>query len=116
MRFASDGNTEIIFSQTFNIYENKLIINPFSDINVTFEFVDLLSVATESSIQLKAIDKKNLHVKLTNFTNVLGIGTTNRTNFFTSSNNENISFSIYAKTLDPAVSLRIVTVTFYKSK
>ena len=73
-----DGDYEIIFSKVFNIYENKLVINPFEGFEITFQFSEDLT-KKDTSLEIKGDDiNKKLLIRLTNFNNTLGIGTTNK--------------------------------------
>lgn len=112
---AFDGQAEIIYSNTFNIYENILRVKPIDDFEIIFTFLEDLS-KKESSISLNGDNtNKKLTINLINFNNVLGIGTTRKLTILRTDDNKDIYFSIHAKSLNETTSFKQVSVTFYKS-
>lgn len=110
-----DGDYEIIFSEIFNIYENKLVIQKIENFEFTFLFEDDLS-NKQSLININGDNNtKKVIIKLTNFKNTLGIATTKKLQILSvDKENKKIFFSIHVKSLNESNSFKEVSITFYK--
>ena len=110
-----DGDYEIIFSKVFNIYENKLVINPFEGFEITFQFSEDLT-KKDTSLEIKGDDiNKKLLIRLTNFNNTLGIGTTNKMLILKDDKGKNLFFSLHVKSLNTTTSFKQISITFYRT-
>lgn len=108
-----DGEYQIIYSQDFNIYENKLILRKIAGFDFEFQFdFDLLKQGAPMEIKSDNINKKFI-IKLINFNNSLGIGTVDRIPVITLTDGRQIYFSIHAKSLNETTKFLKVSLTFY---
>jgi len=118
---AFDGDYEILFSYTFSVYENKLVIKDIAGFDFEFNFLnDPSKVDSSIEIQEKKDDKpsfltlkKILVLNLYNFRNPLGIGTTSKLEISKLKDGRSLYFSIHAKSLNETTSFLLVTLNFY---
>lgn len=108
---AFDGDYEIVYSGDFNVYENKLKVSGILDL--VFEF--LFEKNTEKPnphYEVKG-EGKNITMKLYNFSQNFGAGTTNILPIATASDGRKFFFSIHTKSLSENTSFLKVSLTFY---
>ena len=111
---AHDGGSRIIFSDTFNIYSGKLVLSEIY--GFSFELNFIIDKETQgSSLQINGdIPTKKIGIVFTNFNNSLGVGTTQPVSILKSAeNNQELLFSVYARTLNDTTPFLQVTVVFY---
>jgi hypothetical protein len=112
---AFDGEYEIIFSETFNLYENKLIISGI--LGFTFDLIFIKDeVNSKPHFESKSNDiKKHITVSFFNFNNPLGVGTTQKNPILEiKDEGKKIYMSIFVRSISPESSFLQVGVTFYK--
>lgn len=109
-----DGSYQIFYSGVFNIYENKLILDQIEGFKFIFEFKEDKSKKDQSIEFTGNNDQKIVSITLTNFNNVLGIGTTKKLEILTDDDNKKIFFSLHVKALNETTSFKQISITFYK--
>lgn len=108
---ALDGDYEIIYSGDFNVYENKLTITGVLDLTFIFLFEKNIE-KTNPHYEVKG-DGKTITMKMFNFSNTLGAGTTNILPIASASDGRKLSFSVHTKSLSETTSFLKVSLTFY---
>jgi hypothetical protein len=111
---AFDGDYQIIFSDTFNLFENRLVL--VNIVGYTFEFLfDQGSFdQANSSISSAADDKnKKVTINIKNFRNQLGAANLNKIAILSLGDGRNIYLSIFGKSLQAESNLLQVTINFY---
>ncbi len=108
---AKDGEYEIVYSNTFNIYEKKLTIILYG---VTIDFIFERDPQKEPSLKIEGTEQKSKVTLINMDNNPLGIGTIKRHSILTLSDDSSISFSLYTKSLNDSTSYLQVSITFYK--
>lgn len=109
-----DNNHKIIYSGTFNVYENKLTIERIAGFKILFNFPPQENTK-ESEVKISGNNtKKELTITVPNFHRTLGVGTTNKIPILLQDNGR-ILFSIYGQSLGKDTDLLRVTLTFYFS-
>jgi|SRR3989338_6959537 len=111
---VSDGDYKIIFSNVFNLYNDKLIITNIFGLDFEFRF---MRVITTEGYQIKySADPatKKVIIELYNFTNnPLGVGTTSPVKVFHLTDGRELFFSILARSLNDQTTLLQVSVNIY---
>lgn len=109
----SDGDYEILFSSTFNVYEKKLIFEKIGDYTFIFQF-EKDSTKQGSPLNISGNDEgKIATITLVNFYNPLGVGTIKMVPILKTQEGKQVYFSIYAKSLNETTEFLEVSVTFY---
>lgn len=109
-----DGDFEILFTKTVNIYEDKLIFDLIEEFKFIFVFTkDNDKEWTVMNIQGDE-ENKTVTITLTNFHNTLGASTTRKVKIIETKEGKEIYFSIFAKGLNETSSFLQVTTTFYR--
>jgi hypothetical protein len=109
-----DGDYEIIYSNDFNIYENKLVIdNLFSGKQVILNFIKSSDLKPSCSSN---VDNKTITFDLTNFSSPLGTGTTDHIPFVETTDNKPLYFSIHVKSLNENTNFKKISLAFYRTK
>src|SRR3989339_1720572 len=90
-----DGSDEIIYSESFNIYEGKLIIPDFLGKKFTFVFEKTEPTQDQKDINITWSTNEASVTLSKKFRNSLGAGTTNKINILKTNEDKNISFSIF---------------------
>jgi len=109
-----DGNTKIVFSNTFNVYENSLTISPLYGFSLIFVFE---SDKNNSESRLKTVGdntNKTITITLTNFNNSLGTGTTHKFPIITTNSGKQVYYSVFVSSLGGESTLKQVTVTIFE--
>lgn len=111
---AFDGDYEIIFSDVFNVYQNKLLI---TDIIAGFSFEFNFKVNKEiigSTVTYSGDNEtKKVTIDLFNFNNSLGVGLTKPFSILNTDDNKEVLFSIHSKSLSETTPFLQVSITFY---
>ncbi len=105
-----DGDDEIIYSQSFLVYENKLTIN-FLEKKFVFNFETTEPVENQKDINITWEESDCLIVLSKKFRNSLGAGTTNKLKMLKVGNSKNICISMFGQQFGEN-SLN-VTINFY---
>jgi len=108
-----DGDYEIIYSNVFNVYQNKLTFRKIDNFEVIFEFIADKSKKHAILEITGDDDSKKVYIKLYNFNNSLGLGTTEPVKFLKTNEGRDILFSIHAKSLNQTTTFLQVSITFY---
>lgn len=115
----SDGDDEIIFSETFNVYDNSLKIEGLSGLDITFNFDEEGSEQREKDIDVLG-EGNNATVSFSSkIRNTLGSGTTGKTELaeiVNESEKVKILFSLYVSKIGDKTSGLNVNITFYIRK
>ncbi|MDO8610181.1 MAG: hypothetical protein Q7R95_06525 [bacterium] len=108
-----DGDYEVIFSDTVNVYENSLTITHIQ--GYTFQIIfDKESFDQNGSITSTADeDKKIITVSVKSFRNQLGSANIKKLPVIRVSNDQQIYFSIYGKILKKELDFLNITINFY---
>lgn len=110
---AYDGDLQIVFSDVFNLYNNKLLIKDVAGFNFEFNFT-VEKDRVGSSLNIKGDDaSKTVKIELCNFNNSLGVGTTIPVKLLNLQNNKEILFSIHCKSLSETTAFLQVGINFY---
>lgn len=111
-----DGNQdEIIYSGTFNIYNNELKIDGITEIpGVTFNFIFQNTPPVEGQPDLNVVGDGNIAtVTLSQkFRNTLGTGTVNKLVVFRGADNREILLSLFGQQF--GTDILHVTINFYR--
>ena len=92
-----DGQDEIIYSESFNIYGGKLIIPDFLGKKFTFVFENTEPTQDQKDINVVwSADDASITLSK-KFRNSLGAGTTNKINILKTNGGKNIYFSIFGQ-------------------
>lgn len=109
----SDGDYEILFSSTFNVYEKKFTIGNIGGFTFVFQF-EKDPEKPGAPMEISGNDaQKTITVKLFNFYNPLGMGTTKMIPILKLSDGRQIYFSLYAKSLNETTDFLSISLTFY---
>ncbi|KKS54982.1 MAG: hypothetical protein UV20_C0028G0005 [Candidatus Magasanikbacteria bacterium GW2011_GWA2_42_32] len=92
-----DGSDEIIYSESFNIYEGKLIIPDFLGKKFTFVFEKTEPTQDQKDINITWSTNDALITFSKKFRNVLGSGTSNKIKILKTGDGKNISLSVYGQ-------------------
>ena len=111
-----DGEYEIIFSESFNIYEDELIIQDFLGFKFFFDFETKDPEEGQQDIAFEpGKEVKEFHIKVSKkFRNTLGSANSSKLKIFNLNDEENrsIYFTIYGQQVGSNNTLNI-TLTFY---
>lgn len=91
-----DGTDEIIYSESFIVYEGKLIIN-FLDKKFVFIFENTEPSQGQKDIDIKWLGDEASVIFSKKFKNSLGSGTVNKVPILKNSENKFILFSIFGQ-------------------
>jgi hypothetical protein len=107
-----DGNDEIVYSESFNVYEDRLTIN-FLDRIFKFVFENTEPEKNKPDINFDWNDKEATVSVNKKFRNNLGAGTTEKMSILTTSDSKEILFSIFGQQVGNSKLIHI-TINFYK--
>lgn len=111
-----DGSSQIIYSGTFNIYNNKLTIKDLGGKDFIFIFENSEPVADRKDVTF-LWSENNLECQVTvskKFRNSLGAGTTDKVEVSKTEEGDTVSFSIFGhKWGEESLS---ITISFYSEK
>lgn len=107
-----DGDYEIIFSENFNLYDNKLIITDLGGFKFEFNFEKSDPTKTGRVTVRPDNEKKTIFVTLENFRNQLGTSTSKKIQVANFADGKTMYMSIYGKSIGEGEFLN-VTVSFY---
>lgn len=111
---AYDGDYEIIFSDTFNVYENTLRLTNIGGYEFNFVFDKNEFIAGEGSISARGDDvAKKITVNIKSFRNSLGAGSTSKLPVINLKDGRQIFLTVYGKSLSKEMDFLHVTVNFY---
>lgn len=114
-----DGDDEIIFSQSFNIYDNSIKIEGLMGLNITFNFDEETSEKREKDIDILG-EGSNATVSFSSkIRNTLGSGTTGKIELAEidkDSIRNKIFFSLYSSKIGDKSSGLNIQITFYLRK
>ena len=114
-----DGDDEIIFSGSFNVYDNLLKIEGIMGLNVTFNFDEESSEKREKDIDILGEGSNAIVSFSSKIRNTLGSGTTGKTELAEIANETGklkLLFSTYVSKIGDKSSGLNVDVTFYLRK
>lgn len=112
-----DGNEKIVFSNSFNVYENQLTIENL--LGFTFTFVFEKTEPKEGQNDMTFVGKENTGTVTFSkkIRNNLGSGNTTKFQLVNFENGETLLFTLYSSAIGNDIDAINVTVTFYlKSK
>ena len=111
---AFDGDYQIIFSDVFNVYENRLILTDL--VGYTFEFIfgkeDFDQTMGSITSEGDEVNKKII-INVKNFRSQLGAGSTNKLPVINLNDGKKIYFSVYGRSLSKESDFLEVTVNLY---
>lgn len=109
-----DGDYQIIFSDSFNVYENKLRITDIAGYTFELIFDEGKFSAGESGIFVEP-DNNNKRATITmkKFRNQLGAGSTEKLTVIDLEDGRKIFFSIYGSALSAETNILHITINFY---
>ena len=109
-----DGDYEILFSDSFNIYENRLIINNFLSYSVEFVFDDAQFDKEGGNISVLGDEQnKKITVSVKNFRNTLGSSSSIKLPMINLQDGRKIYLSVYGKSISTNSSFLNITINFY---
>lgn len=108
-----DGNNEIIFSQSFNVYENKLVIPDFLGRSFKFIFETSEPEKTQKDIDIVWEGNEATVTISKKFRNVLGSGNAKKLTILRTGDQKEILLSIFGQQIGTGDLLN-VTVNFYQ--
>lgn len=109
---ALDGNDKIIFSETYNIYENELTIPEFLGYKIRIVFEKTEPEEGQTDVSVRPDGTKGILVTFSKkFRNSLGANTSSKLSVLKTKNDQ-ILLSVYGKEIGDNGSLN-VTVNFY---
>jgi hypothetical protein len=106
-----EGGYEIIYSGDFNIYEKNLELEGILDLKFIFSFEKDTNKSTPH-YEVNSVNKV-VNIKLFNFDNIFGSGIPQKIHIANTSDNKELFFSFYCKSIGDETSLLKVLVTFY---
>lgn len=106
-----DGDYEIIYSQSFNVYENKLTIPDFLGKKFVYIFQTQEPSVNQKDINIEWSQNTSNITLSKKFRNTLGSGTVNKIKILKTGDNKDIYMSIYG--LDFGDNRLNVTINFY---
>ena len=110
-----DGGDLLIFSETINLYENKLVVKNVFDNELVFIFEDKTG-QLEQDIQVKSEEKRAVITFSKKIRNILGSGTTKKIPIINLKDGRKVLLSLYSTQIgDNAIALN-VTVNLYIEK
>lgn len=108
-----DGNDEIIFSKSFNVYEDRLTIDDFLERKFKFVFENTEPIPNQQDINVTWSGNVATVTISKKFRNPLGSGTSEKLAVLKTSENKQILFSIFGQQVGNSKLLHI-TVNFYQ--
>lgn len=111
-----DGEYEIIFQGSFNLYDNILRIGRLYDYTFEFFFDPNITSKEPGKLEIDVNPDINVaKVTLTKFRNQLGAYTTEKHKIldFGDGTGKNLYISIYGKSVDPTANFLHLSVNFY---
>lgn len=115
----SDGDDEIIFSETFNVYDNSLRIEGLAGLNITFNFDEESSEKREKDIDILGNGNDAIVSFSSKIRNTLGSGTTGKIELAEinkDSEKQKLLFSLYSSRIGDKSSGLNINITFYLRK
>lgn len=107
-----DGDYEILYSESFNVYENKLIIKNFLDKEFVYIFETEDRIEDHQDINVKWEDKIAIITLSKKFRNALGSGTLSKLKILKNQENQkDIYMSVYGSSFSDK-NLNVV-INFY---
>lgn len=110
--FGFDGTDEIIYSESFNLYEDELVID-FLDRKFKFIFENSEPAVGQSDLSLNWINNEAIVTISKKFRNNIGSATTGKIEILKTSDAKKILFSIFGQQVGN-IKLLHVTVNFYQ--
>lgn len=114
-----DGDDEIIFSGSFNIYDNSLKIDGISGLNIIFNFDEEGSGEKEKDIDILGEGSNATVTFSSKIRNTLGSGTTGKIELAEinkDSIRQKLFFSLYSSRIGDKSSGLNINITFYLRK
>lgn len=114
-----DGDDEIVFSDSFNVYDNSIKINGIIGLNIIFNFDEEGSEKREKDIDILGEGSNATVTFSSKIRNTLGSGTTAKIELAEINKDSKIQklfFSLYASRIGDKSSGLNVSVTFYLRK
>lgn len=111
-----DGEYEVIFQGSFNLYDNVLTIGRLYDYTFEFHFDPDMHSREPGKLEIDIDADINVaKVRLTKFRNQLGAYTTVKHKIleFGDGTGKNLYVSIYGKSVDPTANFLHLSVNFY---
>jgi hypothetical protein len=111
-----DGEYEVIFNGSFNLYDNVLRIGRLYDYTFEFFFDPNINIKEPGSLEITVDEDNNLSkVRITKFRNQLGAYTTVKHKIleFGDGTGKNLYVSIYGKSVDPTADFLHISINFY---
>lgn len=111
-----DGDYEVIFSDSFNVYENRLLIKDSGIAGYSFEIIfdkEQFSALQGGIFSEANNEEKKITITIKKFRNNLGAGSTGKLPIINLEDGRKIFFSIYGKSLSNETDFLNVTVSFY---
>ena len=107
-----DGTDQVIYSNSFNIYNNELTIEQLG-FRFIFVFESISPKSGQKDIIVKPDAGKEVHITFSNkFRNSLGAATTEKLNILQTGDGKNISMTVFGQQVGSTSCLHI-TVTLY---
>lgn len=114
-----DGDDEIIFSGSFNVYDNTLKIEGISGLNITFNFDEESSEKREKDIDILGEGSNATITFSSKIRNTLGSGTTGKIELAEinkDSIKQKLFFALYSSRIGDKSSGLNINITFYLRK
>jgi len=111
-----DGTDEIIFSSTYNVYENKLVVKSILGYDFIFEFENTEPKSGQKDINTEGSGKSVTLTFSKKFRNTLGSGTVNKIQLVKFKDGRLLLFSIYGSTIGDNSNTLNITINFYLRK
>ncbi len=110
---AFDGDSQIIYSEDFNIYENKLVLENILGSKFILTFIKEKGTEKPSFEVSGSEGNKEINIVFTNFINAFGVATTSKIPITKTTNQQTLYFSVHAKSLAETTTFLKISVTFY---
>lgn len=110
-----DGDYEIIFSETFNLYEKKITLSEIAGFTIEIHF-KIDNENANPHFEIKSGDglgAKKVHMNFFNFASPLGSCTTNIIPLIQLSDSRQLYFSVHAKSVGEPSTFIQASITFY---
>lgn len=109
---VKDGAKTIIYSETFNLYEDTLTLEKIAGFTFEFKFIDDQTKPSQFEISPDNTSK-TIKVLLTNWRNTFGVGTPKPVAVINMKDGSQVLFSFMAKALGQDSKFIHFTVSFY---
>lgn len=108
-----DGKDEVVYSESFNVYENELHIKNVLNFNFKFIFEITDPKEGQNDILIQNKDNNVTIILSKKIRNTLGGGTTKKSPIIKFDDGKILLYSLYAQTFGDNTEAVNVTVTFY---